>query len=219
MVARLGSVLGTTAFADAPPAGDARGARTSQTVQALKTRLAADKSRAVQLENKIAATQDRSGGVRVADLFGESDKEKQERLQHEQAEDSSVATLNERVNDLENTLRQLTGQMEQLDHRVSEFDAKIARMQKDFDYKLCTLSAQQLSAGRRRRSECATLQWCPGPIELRWGTCAARTSTCLKHAGPSCAAAGRARHIAAGRGFAPTDRIAGRPAFTKRLNR
>jgi len=43
-------------------------------------------------------------------------------------------------------LRQLTGQMEQLDHRVSEFDAKIARMQKDFDYKLCTLSAQQLSA-------------------------------------------------------------------------
>jgi tol-pal system protein YbgF len=68
-------------------------------------------------------------------------------LQREQAQDSSIASLNERVSDLENTLRQLTGQMEQLDHRVSEFDAKIARMQKDFDYKLCTLSAQQLSAG------------------------------------------------------------------------
>jgi hypothetical protein len=36
-------------------------------------------------------------------------------------------------------------------------------MQKDFDYKLCTLSAQQLGRNRFRRSECAALQWNAGP--------------------------------------------------------
>ncbi len=147
LVASLGFLLGTAAFADAPPAREAQSAAAAQTVRALQTRLAADEAQAAQLESKISEAKDRTGDVRVADLFGESDKDKQARLQHEQAQDSSIATLNERVNDLENTLRQLTGQMEQLDHRVSEFDAKIARMQKDFDYKLCTLSAQQLSAG------------------------------------------------------------------------
>jgi tol-pal system protein YbgF len=146
LVAGLGFLLGTTAFADAPSAGNAPSTQTAQLAQALKMRLAADEAQAAQLENKIASAQDRTGAVQVADLFGESDKDKQARLQHEQAQDSSIASLNERVSDLENTLRQLTGQMEQLDHRVSEFDAKIARMQKDFDYKLCTLSAQQLSA-------------------------------------------------------------------------
>ncbi len=147
LVASLAFLLGTTAFADAPSAGDAPGAGTAQLAQALKTRLAVDEAQAASLENRLAAAQDRTGAVQVADLFGESDKDKQARLQHEQAQDSSIAGLNERVGDLENTLRQLTGQMEQLDHRVSEFDAKIARMQKDFDYKLCTLSAQQLAAG------------------------------------------------------------------------
>jgi len=145
-VASLGFLLATTAFADAPPAGNTTSAQTAELAQALKTRLAADEAQAALLESKIASAQDRTGTLQVADLFGESDKDRQERLQHEQAQDSSIASLNERVGDLENTLRQLTGQMEQLDHRVSEFDAKIARMQKDFDYKLCTLSAQQLSA-------------------------------------------------------------------------
>jgi len=147
LVASLGILLGTAAFADSLPGGDAQSAPTAQLARALKTRLAADEAQAARLEGKIATGQDRTGAMQVADLFGESDQEKQARLQREQAQDSSIASLNERVSDLENTLRQLTGQMEQLDHRVGEFDAKIARMQKDFDYKLCTLSAQQLSAG------------------------------------------------------------------------
>jgi tol-pal system protein YbgF len=147
LVASLGFLLVTTAFADAPPPGVTPSAETARLAQALKARLAADEAQAAQLESKIAAAQERTGGMQVADLFGESDKDKQARLQREQAQDSGIANLNERVSDLENTLRQLTGQMEQLDHRVSEFDAKIARMQKDFDYKLCTLSAQQLAAG------------------------------------------------------------------------
>jgi tol-pal system protein YbgF len=147
LVAGLGFLLGTTAFADPPPAGTTQSRQTAALAQALKTRLAADEAQAASLESKIASARDRAGAVQVADLFGESDKDKQARLQHEQAQDSGIASLNERVGDLENTLRQLTGQMEQLDHRVSEFDAKIARMQKDFDYKLCTLSAKQLAAG------------------------------------------------------------------------
>ena len=128
-VASLGFLLATTAFADTPPAGNTTSAQTAELARTLKTRLAADEAQAALLESKIASAQDRTGTLQVADLFGESDKDKQARLQHEQAQDSSIASLNERVGDLENTLRQLTGQMEQLDHRVSEFDAKIARMQ------------------------------------------------------------------------------------------
>ncbi len=79
-------------------------------------------------------------------MFGESDEEKAARLQHEQAQDSSIASLNQRVSDLEDSLRRLTGQVEELDHHLSEFDQRITRMQKDFDYKLCALAAQQLGA-------------------------------------------------------------------------
>jgi len=147
LVGGFAFLLGTAAFADAPPSGDTPAARSAQTVQALSARLAADEAQAAQLEDRIASAQNPAESMRVADIFGESDEEKAARLQREQAQDSSIASLNQRVSDLEDTLRQLTGQMEQLDHRVGEFDAKIARMQKDFDYKLCALSAQQLSAG------------------------------------------------------------------------
>ncbi len=87
------------------------------------------------------------GSLQVADLFGESDEEKAARQQHEQAQDASIAQLNQRVNDLEDSLRRLTGQMEQMDHRMSDLNTRIERMQRDFDYKLCTMAAQQLGAG------------------------------------------------------------------------
>jgi tol-pal system protein YbgF len=120
----------------------------------LSARIAADQAQIRTLQAELLAAQedsnDGSGNyVQVAGIFGESDAEKAERLrqqQHEQNQDSTIATLNQRVGDLEETLRRLTGQMEQLDHRVSEFNDRIARMQKDFDYKLCSLSAQQLGA-------------------------------------------------------------------------
>jgi tol-pal system protein YbgF len=86
------------------------------------------------------------GSLQVADLFGESDEEKAAREQHEQAQDASIARLNQRVQDLEDSLRRLTGQMEQMDHRMSDLNTRIERMQRDFDYKLCTMAAQQLGA-------------------------------------------------------------------------
>ncbi|MGB8364854.1 MAG: tol-pal system protein YbgF [Rhizomicrobium sp.] len=115
-------------------------------MQALNARLAADMADARALQRRIAAD---SGEVQVADFFGESDEEKAAEAaaaQREQAQDSSLATLNQQVSDLEDTLRRLTGQVEVLDHRISEFDQRIDRLRKDFDYKLCALSAQQLGA-------------------------------------------------------------------------
>ncbi|HEY2071179.1 MAG TPA: tol-pal system protein YbgF [Rhizomicrobium sp.] len=84
--------------------------------------------------------------MQLAALFGESDDEKAARLQHEQNQDQAIATLNQRVNDLENSLRGATGQNEQLEHRIQILNERIDRMQKDFDYKLCTIAAQQLGA-------------------------------------------------------------------------
>jgi tol-pal system protein YbgF len=90
-----------------------------------------------------------SGSYRVADIFGESDEEKAERLrqyQQEQSQNSSIGYLRQRNDDLENTVRRLTGQIEQLDHRIAEQNARIERMQRDFEYRLCTLAGQQLGA-------------------------------------------------------------------------
>src|SRR6185437_13164627 len=87
-----------------------------------------------------------NAGYRVADLFGESDEEKAARLQHEQSQDSSINYARQRVQDLESSVRRLTGEVEQLDHRISELNSRIERMQKDYDYQLCKIAAQQLGA-------------------------------------------------------------------------
>jgi tol-pal system protein YbgF len=89
------------------------------------------------------------GGTRFAGLFGESDEEKaaaEAARQHELSQDSSIQSLLQRVQDLENTVRRLTGQNETLNHKVDELHTAIDRAQKDFDYRLCTMSAQQLGA-------------------------------------------------------------------------
>ncbi|HTK79079.1 MAG TPA: tol-pal system protein YbgF [Rhizomicrobium sp.] len=103
------------------------------------------RSRALQTQvTRDAATTISS--YRVADLFGESDEEKAARLQHEQAQDGSIGSLRQRVDDLENSLRRTTGAVEELSHRINELNSRIERMQKDFDYRLCTIAAQQLGA-------------------------------------------------------------------------
>lgn len=115
----------------------------------LASRLAADEAQANHLSQRAETLANEAGGVRVAQIFGESDEEKAARLaaeQREQAQNSGLATLNQRVGDLEQTLQRLTGQMEDLDHRVGEFNEKISRMRRDFDYKICALAAQQLGA-------------------------------------------------------------------------
>lgn len=86
-------------------------------------------------------------GIQLAGLFGESDEEKATRLAQEQKEadqDAAIADLKEQVRDLQDTVRRLTGQNEVLSHKVEQFDSKVAQMQKDFDYKLCTVTAQQV---------------------------------------------------------------------------
>ncbi len=87
--------------------------------------------------------------IQVADLFGPSDEEKAAAAaaaQREQAQDASIRTLTQRIGDLESALQQLTGQLEEANHRAEMLQARITQMQKDFDYKLCTLAAQQLGA-------------------------------------------------------------------------
>jgi tol-pal system protein YbgF len=85
-------------------------------------------------------------GVQLAALFGESDEEKAARQQHEDNQDATIQTLNQRVRDLESSLRQQTGQNEELSHRIQELNDKLDRQQKDFEYRLCAMTAQQLGA-------------------------------------------------------------------------
>jgi len=94
-----------------------------------------------------------------AGLFGESDEEIAARV-HEQNQDAAIADLKQRVHDLEESLAQSTGQNEALGHRLQELDAKVERQKKDFEYRLCALSAQQLGAGQAQGDESAIP--CPG---------------------------------------------------------
>src|SRR6185437_1941321 len=99
------------------------------------------------------------GYVRVADLFGESDEEKAARQQHKDGQDAQIRTLHDKVRDLEETVSRLTGQNEELSHRISELSEKIDRQQKDFEYRLCALAAQQLgsASGRAIPTPCHAL--------------------------------------------------------------
>ena len=92
-----------------------------------------------------------------AQLFGPSDEQKA----HAAAQDQELADLSsqarvqsDRIRDLEDKVRgltsslsQATGTNEELQHQIRQQDDKIDRMQKDFAYRLCQLSAQQLGAG------------------------------------------------------------------------
>ena len=95
-----------------------------------------------------------------AQLFGPSDEEKA----HEAGQDSAIKTLQDqtsvlpqqdarlraledKVRGLTDSLSNATGQNEELQHQIQIQNDKIDRMQKDFAYRLCTLSAQQLNAG------------------------------------------------------------------------
>ena len=99
-------------------------------------------------------------GPAHAGLFGESDAEKAAR-QHEKDQDASIADLNQRVHDLGEALRQATGQNESLSHQVQELNDKLDRQRKDFEYRLCTISAQQLGASQGGSDEGTSLP-CPG---------------------------------------------------------
>ncbi len=86
-----------------------------------------------------------------AQLFGESDEVKAARQAHEDSQDAKLTeqgnlifTLTNRVRDLEESLRQATGRNEALDNRLNQLTQQLERQQRDFDYRLCTLTAKQL---------------------------------------------------------------------------
>ena len=92
-----------------------------------------------------------------AQLFGPSDEEKQ----HEADQDSQLTTLagqnqqlsgriqvlEDKSRSLTETLSQATGTNEELRHQLDLLNQKIDQQQKDFSYRLCMVSAQQLGAG------------------------------------------------------------------------
>lgn len=89
-----------------------------------------------------------------AQLFGESDEEKAARQAHEDGQDAQIKQLGDRIQQLEDKARNLTeslstltGANEELSHQIQDLRQKIDAQQKDFAYRLCMLSAQQLGAG------------------------------------------------------------------------
>jgi tol-pal system protein YbgF len=92
-----------------------------------------------------------------AQLFGPSDEEKaredaqdkgvQDLTAKTDQEEARIRALEDKVRGLTESLAQSTGANEEMNHRIQVQNDKIDQMQKDFAYRLCTLSAQQLGAG------------------------------------------------------------------------
>jgi tol-pal system protein YbgF len=91
-----------------------------------------------------------------AQLFGPSDEQKaqeaaqdsgiQELQNRLQQQGTRIQGLEDKVRALTQSLSQATGQNEELGHQIQLQNDKLDRMEKDFAYRLCTLSAQQLGA-------------------------------------------------------------------------
>jgi tol-pal system protein YbgF len=91
-----------------------------------------------------------------AQIFGPSDEEKAHEAgqdstlaqhdQHLQQNDARLQQLEDKVQSLTQSLSQATGANEELSHRLAVLNDKLDRQQKDFAYRLCMLSAQQLGA-------------------------------------------------------------------------
>lgn len=91
-----------------------------------------------------------------AQLFGPSDEDRareaaqdngiQELQGASQQQDSRIRSLEDKVQALTQSLSQATGRNEELGHQIQLQNDKLDRMEKDFAYRLCTLSAQQLGA-------------------------------------------------------------------------
>ena len=91
-----------------------------------------------------------------AQLFGPNEEQRAHEAQQDaelvnlgrQAQQFSdrIQQLEDRVRSLTSSLSQATGTNEELAHQLRQQNQKIDEMQKDFAYRLCTLSAQQLGA-------------------------------------------------------------------------
>lgn len=95
-------------------------------------------------------------GPANAQLFGPSDEDRareaaqdngiQELQGATQQQDSRIRSLEDKVQALTQSLSQATGRNEELSHQIQQQNDKLDRMERDFAYRLCTLSAQQLGA-------------------------------------------------------------------------
>ena len=92
-----------------------------------------------------------------AQLFGPNEEQRAHEAQQDRILDDlsnraqqagdRIQQLEDRVRSLTSSLSQTTGTNEELAHQIRQQNQKIDEMQKDFAYRLCTLSAQQLGAG------------------------------------------------------------------------
>ena len=99
-----------------------------------------------------------------AQLFGESDKDKAARLQREDDQEAAISQLSGRTQQLEDKVRSLTdslsratGANEELRHELQTTNQKMDRQEKDFAYRLCVISAQQLGADADSGLNCAAV--------------------------------------------------------------
>lgn len=118
-----------------------------------------------------------------AQIFGPSDEEKaresaqdsgiQDLQNATHQQDARIRELEDRVRGLTESLSRATGANEDLSHQLQVQNDKIDRMQKDFAYRLCTLSAQQLGAADSMNCAAAGTVSAPGaqavPQALRPG--------------------------------------------------
>ncbi len=91
-----------------------------------------------------------------AQLFGPSDEDRareaaqdsglQDLQGVQQQQDARIRSLEDKVQGLTQSLSRATGANEELGHQLQLQNQKIDRIEKDFAYRLCTLSAQQLGA-------------------------------------------------------------------------
>jgi tol-pal system protein YbgF len=92
-----------------------------------------------------------------AQLFGPSDEERAREAAQDsgihdlqgaaQQQDARLRALEDKVRGLTESLAHVTGSNEELQHQIQVQNGRIEQMQKDFAYRLCQLSAQQLGAG------------------------------------------------------------------------
>ena len=92
----------------------------------------------------------------AAQLFGPNEEQRANEARQNadidalgrQAQQTSdrIQQLEDRVRSLTSSLSQATGTNEELAHQIRQQNQKIDEMQRDFAYRLCTLSAQQLGA-------------------------------------------------------------------------
>jgi len=109
------------------------------------------------LVSVFAATLALGAAPASAQLFGPSDEEKAREAAQDSAiqdlqnqthqQDSRIRELEDRVRGLTQSLSQATGTNEELQHQIQVQNGKLEQAQRDFAYRLCQLSAQQLGAG------------------------------------------------------------------------